>query len=314
MPSKAAVVIGAIAVAAAAAAAWLFPRSFPIVALQQSLTRDAALARADSFFHAHSLAPPAARTAVQFEGDDSLRTFVELAGGGIDSLNAMVRGHDVAPFTWSVRAFTPGDPREAHVDFAPDGRIIGFDRELAETDPRPAVTADSGLRLAQHALDSWIDDRADRWKVVTSSYETKKPSGRIDRSYIFERTDRRIGGAPIRIEAVVAGDAPSRIRPFVEIPQSFRRRYAEMRSWNDLLARLGALGVMGIAIAGVLAFTRWARQRRVRWRESMLVGGVIGALMLAASVNGIPGNWFYYDTAMSPAPFLGLQVLLALLA
>jgi len=42
-----------------------------------------------------------ARTAVRFQGDDSLRTFVELAGGGLDSLNALVRGDDIAPFTWS---------------------------------------------------------------------------------------------------------------------------------------------------------------------------------------------------------------------
>ena len=150
---RAAIVAG-IALAAVAVAAWLFPRAVPTVALQQSLTRDVALARADSFFSAHSLAPAGARTAVRFQGDASLRTFVELAGGGLDSLNALVRGDDVAPFTWSVRAFVPGDPREARVEFAPDGRIIGFERELAEADERPAVSPDSGRRLAERVLDA----------------------------------------------------------------------------------------------------------------------------------------------------------------
>src|SRR5918997_2179466 len=181
MQSRYAAIIGAIAIAAMAVAVWLFPRALPIVALEQSLTRDVVLARADSFFRAHELAPSGARTAVQFQGDDSVRTFVELAGGGHDSLNALVRGDDVAPFTWSVRAFVPGDPREARVDFAPDGRIIGFERKLAEADARPTVSADSGRRLAEQVLDRWIDDRGDRWKLVTSSYETKKTSGRIDR-------------------------------------------------------------------------------------------------------------------------------------
>src|SRR5882672_70777 len=129
-----AVVVAAVAVAAAGVAAWLFPRAMPIIALEQSLTRDIALSRADSFFRAHELAPAAARTAVRFHGNDSLRTFIELAGGGHDSLNALVRGRDVAPFLWSVRAFVAGDPREARVDFAPDGRIIAFDRKLAEAD------------------------------------------------------------------------------------------------------------------------------------------------------------------------------------
>jgi hypothetical protein len=265
------VTVAAVAVVAAVTAAWLFPRAFPIVALKQSLTREVALARADSFFRAHSLAPAGARTAVRFQGNDSLRTFVELAGGGHDSLNALVRGEDVAPFFWSVRAFVPGNPREARVNFAPDGRIIGFDRKLAEADRRPGVSADSGQRLAENALHIWIDDRADRWKLVTSSYETKKTSGRIDRTYTFERIDRRIGGAPIRAEAGVAGDTPTRIRSYVEIPESFNRRYAEMRSWNGLLALLATLGILGIAIAGIIALGRYARQRRVRWREPMVV-------------------------------------------
>jgi membrane protease YdiL (CAAX protease family) len=309
--SRFAILVAVLAALAGATAAWLFPRALPIVALKQSLTRDVALARADSFFRAHSLAPAGARTAVRFEGNDALRTFVELAGGGHDSLNALVRGDDIAPFTWSVRAFVPGNPREARVSFAPDGRIIAFERKLAEADRRPAVSPDSGQRLAEHALDTWIDDRSDRWKLVSSSYETKKTSGRVDRTYTFERLDRRIGGAPIRVEVGIAGDTPARVRPFVEIPESFKRRYAEMRSWNSLLALLATLGILGVSIVGIVALSRFARERRVRWREPMMVGTVIGVLALAAALNGMPGNWFGYDTAMSPAAFLGLQFVLA---
>ena len=310
--SRFSIVVVVVAVAAAVTAAWLFPRALPIVALEQSLTREVALARADSFIRAHFLAPAGARTAVRFQSNDSLRTFVELAGGGHDSLNALVRGDDIAPFTWSVRAFVPGDPREARVSFAPDGRILGFERKLADADRRPTVSADSGQRMAEHALDNWIDERTDRWRLVTSSYETKKTSSRIDRTYTFERVDRRIGGAPIRAEVVIAGDTPARIRPFVEIPESFKRRYAEMRSWNEMLALLAGLGILGVVVIGIIALTRYARERRVRWREPMLVGVVIGVLALIAAVNEMPGNWFSYDTAMSPSVFRAMQVLTAI--
>ena len=140
-----------------------------------------------------------------------------------------------------------------------------------------------------------------------------KTSGRIDRTYTFERIDRRIGGAPIRAEVEIAGDTPSRIRRFVEIPESFRRRYAEMRSANDLLALLASLGILGITIVGVIALTRFARERRVRWREPMIVGVVIGALALAAGINEMPGSWYSYDTAMSPATFQTGRILIAVL-
>jgi len=310
--TKAAIVAG-IGIAAAGAAAWLFPRATPVIALRPSLTREAALARADSFFQTHSLTPAAARTAVSFESDDSLRTFVELGGGGLDSLNALIRGDDVAPFTWSVRAFVPGDPREAFVDFAPDGRIIGFERKLAESDRRPTVSADSGRRLAEQVLDTWIDDRANRWKLVASSYETQKVSGRLDRTYTFERVDRRIGDAPIRADAVIAGDTPSQLLSYVEIPQSFQRRYAGMRAWNDLLALLATLSLLAISVAGAAVLVHYNREGRVRWRQPMVVGAAIGALFLAAALNQIPGSWFSYDTAMSPTTFMATTVLFALL-
>src|SRR4051812_27675643 len=88
-PSNVAAGIIAIIFACGAAALWLLPRALPTVALQQRVTRDVVLARADSFFGVHRLTPADARTAVRFHGNDSLRTFVELAGGGHDSLNAL---------------------------------------------------------------------------------------------------------------------------------------------------------------------------------------------------------------------------------
>ena len=311
--SSIALVIAAVALAAAVTAVWLFPRALPIVALEQSLTRDIARARADSFFRVHGLAPSGARMAVHFQGNDSLRTFVELAGGGADSLNALVRGRDVAPFSWAVRAFVPRDPREARVDFAPDGRIIGFSRTLAESDRRPTITADSGQRLAELALGGWIDDRTNRWRLVTSSYETRKTSGRVDRSYTFERTDRRVGGAPIRAEVVIGGNTPTRARQYVEIPESFRRRYGEMRSANDLLALIAGLGALAIALAGIVFLSRSARSKDVRWREAMMVGAAIGSLTIAAGLNELPASWFGYDTAMSPTAFQARIVMGALL-
>ena len=304
-----AAVIATVAVAAAAIAFWLFPRALPIVAMEQTLTRDVALARADSFFRAHDLGLAGARTAVRFQGNDSLSTYIELAGGGHDSLNVLVRGRDIAPFTWSVRAFVPGNPREARVHLAPDGRIVGFTRTLAEADKRPEVSADSGRRLAEHALRTWIGESMDRWTFVTSSYETRKTSARIDRSYTFERNDRKISGAPIRVEVEIAGDTPSKIRPFVVIPESFGRRYGEMRSANDLLALLAGLGILTIAIAGIVFLSRSVRTKLVRWRPAMIVGGVIGTLAFAAGLNEMPASWYGYDTAMSPVAF---QALIAL--
>lgn len=179
--------LAALALAAGALAVWLFPRALPTVAVAQRMTRSLALVRADSFFRAHAPQPSGARTALRFTASDSVVTFVDLAGGGHDTLNALVRGHDVAPFAWSVRSFVPRDPHEASVDFAPDGRIIGFKRTFAEADRRPDVGADSGRVLAEQVLAGWLHETTTEWRLATSSYDTKKTSGRIDRTFTFER-------------------------------------------------------------------------------------------------------------------------------
>jgi hypothetical protein len=303
MRARFSLVVVTVAIGAAAIAAWLFPRALPILSLEQRLTREQALARADSFFALHQLAPANARTAVLFDRNDSLRTFIELAGGGGDSLNALVRGRDATVFVWSVRAFAPGNVRETRVDFAPDGRVIGFERTLAETDVRPALAADSARRIAEQVLGMWVAPRAGNWQLVGSSYQTRKTSNRVDHTFTFERTDRRIAGAPIRIETVIAGDTPAKVRPFVEVPQSFLQRYGEMRSWNELLSLLASIGVLAVAIIGMVGLARFARAGAVRWKPAMVVGGVIGALALAAGLNEIPGGWFHYDTAVSPTTF-----------
>jgi hypothetical protein len=295
--------LAGITIAAGALALWLFPRAFPILALDQRMTRQLAVQRADSFFRARSLAPAATRTAVRFGADDSLLTFVDLAGGGKDSLDAIVRGRDVAPFTWSVRAFAPLDPHEARVHFAPDGRLVGFRRDFADADARPALSPDSARRMAEHVLSAWLGEPLARWRMVTSSYETRKTSGRIDRTFTFERSDRRIGDAPIRMNIVIAGDAPSAARLYVVVPESFRRRYGEMRSSNDLLALIAAVGMLAIGIAGAVVLRRHAKTRRLRWRAPMVVGGVIGALLVGAGLNDIPSSWYGYDTATSPVVF-----------
>ena len=284
-------------------AAWLFPRAIPTVVLDQRLTRQLALQRADSFFRAHDLAPPAPRAAVRFQADDSLLIFVDLAAGGKDTLEALVRGHDVAAFTWSVRAFVPGDVHEARVHFAPDGRVVGFRRTFAEADARPTISPDSARALADHVLGAWLGEATARWKLETSSYETRKTSGRVDRTYTFERTDRKVGAAPIRLDVVIAGDTPSSARSYAVIPEAFSRRYGEMRSANDFLALLATLGILGFGIAGVVALRRYAKSGQVRWREPLVVGGVIGAILTAAALNEVSLSWYGYDTATSPAVF-----------
>lgn len=311
---RSAVALLVVGLAAAALAAWLFPRALPVLAISDRIGREEALERANAFITAHDLAPDSARRAVAFTSDDSLRTFVELAGGGRDSLQSLLRGHDVSLFSWLVRAFTPGDARETQIRLAPDGRLIGVRRILPDSLVRPSMDDTAGRVMADSVLTQWLGEPNAQWSLLASSYATRKPSDRIDRTYTYERVGRTISGAPLRLDVVIAGDLVSEARPYVVIPESFGRRYEEMRSANNLLALFSTLGLLGLIVIAMVALRRYSREHTVRWGPPAVIGVVVGAFVTAAMLNELPASWMLYDTAGSAELHQWTSVAFALVA
>src|SRR5687768_14023539 len=87
-------------IAGALGAAALLPKALPQISLRRLATRETVLRTAGDFVRNRAVYDAGARSAVRFVATDSLRTFVELSGGGKDSLDAIVRRGDVAVFSW----------------------------------------------------------------------------------------------------------------------------------------------------------------------------------------------------------------------
>lgn len=285
-----------------AAAAALFPRAFSILSVNQRLTGPIARQKADSFALAHDLPRTGTRVVARFTADSKTQIFLDLDGGA-DTVRAVARGTDHALYRWQVRRFTPGDVRETNITLAPDGRVLGFRRTLADSEPRPPLGVDSARALAERVREAWLGEPSARWALVSSSYDTKPASNRIDRTFVFERTGRRLLGAPLRLKVVIGGDLPIEATRSVDVPQTFERRFTEMRASNSLLASLSGIGQVALLFACVLALLHFSKAGGIRWRPALIAGGVIGLLMAGAGVNSLPLAWYDYDTATSAATF-----------
>jgi hypothetical protein len=80
-----------------------FSRAFPIVSLPLSMSRASALAAARDLAQRHALGPAGTlREAASFGADDTVKTFVELEGGGAEAFRAMLRDH-LYDASWKVR-------------------------------------------------------------------------------------------------------------------------------------------------------------------------------------------------------------------
>jgi len=294
--------------AVALATAWrLFPLAIPLVNLDITFSRDEAVAKAEAIAATLKLAPDGAQSAVQFAHDSATQNYVELEGGGKAAFGALVKGDVYAPYWWDVRIFRPGDVAEVTIRFKPDGTPDGVDRRVAEAYVRDEATkaldpAAARVLAEKHAVEDWKQDLAP-YALLEQSQLTRS-SGRVDHAFVYERAER-LGDARYRLRLSVAGDELIEIEPYVHVPESFERRFRELRSANDTIAGAAAIAAglfygLGGCILGVL----WlARGRWLLARPALCAGLVVGGLMGAVALSATPAAWFAFDTAQSASTF-----------
>ena len=291
----------------------LFPTAFPIATLDLEMDRESAVSQAETLARQYAWDPPEARTAATFgQTDPEVQTYVELEAGGRDAFVELAERGIYHPYVWTVRRFQEGTVEESRVRFTPAGEPHGFRLRLAEEDPGGGnVAEEEALAIAERTASEWGVDLSS-FELLESS-EERHPGGRVDHTFVFERTDQAVEDARFRLRIRVSGDGASELAHFVYVPEAFSQRYREMRSANDgiALASQSVFVVLFLLLGGVGGTALLMRQRWVIWRPP-LVWGALTALLLGLGVaNTLPLSWMGYDPAVSVRTFLAGQVALA---
>ncbi len=290
-----------------------FSKAFPIVSLDLRMDRAAALRSARALANENHWGPGGAfRQVASFGVDDTVKTFVELKGGGKDAFRAMLAKGLYAAYTWRVRHFEPGEANETLVRFTPDGRPYGFRERVKETAPGPSLAEGEARRIAEAAA-------TQRWHVDLALYgraETSKevrPNGRADHTFVYERIAERAGEGRYRLRLVVSGDRLTELTHFLRVPEAFARQYEEMRSANTGIA----FGAEAVAIVlyliggGMVGVFLMLRKRWLVWRPALVLGVLVAFVQALADLNAWPLIWMTYDTALPLNTFV-LQRLFAI--
>lgn len=294
----------------ALAVAWqLFPAAIPLVNLDIRLGRDDAITQARRLAAKLDLAPANARAAARFARDQATQNYVELEGGGKEVFGKLVAGELYAPYWWEVRLFAPGEVTEATVRFRPDGAPYGFAKRLPElfvpAEPAGlALTPETARQLAEEkARTDWGIDFA-LFKPLEQTQQ-KRTTGRVDHAFVYERIAGNLADSRFRLRLAVAGDELTELAHYVHVPESFDRRFQELRSANSTIAGVasltaGALYGLGGCIIGVL----WLLRRHwLAWRPALVAGYVVGSLLGLMTLAAAPTAWFGFDTAQSVTTF-----------
>ena len=288
-----------------------FEKANPLVSVDIQMDRETALNKAAQLAKEFEIGPADFKQAAAFRKDARFQNFTELEGGGIDTFNLIISEKYYHPFYWSVRHFKEQEANEAMFWFKPSGEPLGFQEIIPESEPGAALSQEEALRAAEHhAIYNWDVDLLP-YELVEKS-KTEQISGRVDHTFVYERTDKSVGDSNFRLKLIVSGDKLTAVNYFVKIPEHFNRRYSEMRSANQTIQMISMAaivllyGILGVAL-GIFMLIR---KRRLIWKPAVYWGmGIAFVSVFLLTVNSLPFSWFSYDTSTSQSNFLMQQLL-----
>lgn len=300
-------IVFALCSAAAVLAAWnLAPRAFPLVSTDIGMDRQMAITRAGELAERFDWGPGQPRVAASYETDNQVQNYVELEAGGVEAFRELLAGDRYSPYTWRVRLFQEQVVEETELRFTPDGRPYGFTHTLPEDAPGAALEAGEARGIAESTAGGFWGVDLDAYALVESA-DNRRPGGRVDHTFVYQRTDGPVGEADIRLRLVVSGERLSELRHFMRVPESFERSFEEMRADNTTLFNLASalmfLVFLGGGCLGGLFFL--LRRRALIWRQPMFWGVGIALLNLLVLFNAWPLQWMEYDTALSLGNHVG---------
>ncbi len=305
------IVLALISVGAVFIGVHYFPQAFSILALDITMDRAQALDEARQIASRDGLGPAGYREAASFSGDDEAQTFVELEGGGKSVFTHMLRENLYVAYTWRVRHFKAGETNETTISLTPDGRPYGFQEKLKEDAPGAALDAAAARRIAEQGA-------AARWNVPLSAFalveqgQERRPGGRVDHTFTYERTGETLNEGRYRLRLDVGGDRLTGVAYFIKVPEAFTRRYAKMRSANDLIGVGSVVGMALLYVIGGIGVGLFfmLRKRWILWRQAAVWGVAVSALQTLATINEFPLAWMSYDTAIPRSTFIAQQAAL----
>ena len=284
------------------------PRVFSIVEIDLGMDRQAALGAARRLADGLGLGPSDYRQAASFRVDSRARSFVELEGGGPEAFARLLHEGPFRPYRWVVRHFRGGEVREAEVRFRPDGTPYGFRETLAENAEGAALDSASAGAVAAAATGAPWNVALGDYILVEASRE-ERPSGRVDHTFIYERTGAGVGEGRFRLRLVVSGDRLTELTHFLQVPEAFDRRHEEMRAANEGITAAAYFATLLIYGGGIaVGLMVLLRRRLVQWRMAVAWGVSIAFAQLLAGLNQWPLVWMSYDPALAEPAFAMQQI------
>jgi N-acetylglutamate synthase-like GNAT family acetyltransferase len=279
-----------------------YNQAFPLAALDLALSREQIAGRATDYMSGLGHDLSGYKTALTFD-EDGLSSIYLQRTLGVPETNELARQGELPLWYWRMRWFKPFQKEEFRLTLMPDGTVVGLGHEILEDAPGADLPQEDARALAEAYLVEGQNWDLAEWELVTASSEAQ-PGGRGDHRFEWKRTGWDVGDSELKLAVVVQGDSVDGYNYWLQVPESFRRAYAEQRNRANFINSLAYyLAGGGFGLVALLFFFLGHRRGIFPWHEGLRAGLMVGAVYLAADLNALPLSKAYYGTTQGYAVF-----------
>jgi hypothetical protein len=307
---------------------WKYDQVFPAASLDLKLSRQEITARAREFSASMGYDTRGCVESTTFQERSESRdkpgaaTFLEHEYT-MSEANALMRS-EVCQFFWYTRFCKTHQEEEFQVWLRPDGRLAAINHEIEKERALPSSTEQEAMRMAlqfvrQRAGYSLYSDLPpEKPPVLTEGVKlirhgSTKQQRRVDYYFTWEDQKTDYKGAYMRTSVDVSGNQITAYDRDLHVPEAFERRYASMRSYNDLFKSISSVLFCVIAAGMVFAFVWALSTRRIRWKLAILAGVASFAISFLDYWNNWQGVLQAYSTTESMQGYVTSRLVTSLL-
>lgn len=285
----------ALAAAGLLAYYWKSQDVFPSASIDLKVSRANVLALTDTWAKQCGYDPQGSIKSTIFSYDDEAKTFLEHELG-LGTANSLMK--DTIPvWYWSARLCRPLRLEEFDCYVSPAGKVISFERKMENDAAAPSLAHSGALSLAKAFVEQKMGLSLQAYKTVQDGSISQ--THRTDHYFTWEDAGQNYAGARLRTYVYVSGNQVTAFNHYLYIPETWLRKFSEMRSYNKALEEVASIFYSAFNLATFFAFMYLFAKGKVRWRLALSVAAFVGVIDYLEALNAIPNTMHGYTTTVS---------------
>lgn len=241
---------------------------------------------------------------ITFSYDDDAKSFLEYELGARQANELMVK--EIPVWYWRVRLVRELQQEELRIWINPEGKLAGVDHDFENDKEMKSLSHKDAEIMARNFVEKETGNSLAGFDLIKDE-ESQKPK-RKDHSFTFEDTKKDYKGAKLRVFISIAGDQIDAYNRYLHVPEAWERKFANIRSYNAMLAKVAQIFMTLLGLASVFVFGWAVMTGNIRWRPVIAIALIYSIFPFLDGVNNFNELIDGYDSAITFGSYISNEI------